>query len=219
MDTEKSKRDSPKWFRYVPIATGVLITVVVALGLIWFVRGLMEKKSEGPKRQIAQVVKLIRPPPPPEQPPPPPPPEKVEQPLPQETPEPTPQEDAPAESLGIDADGAAGGDGFGLAARKGGRDLLASGAGAFAWYTGMLKDTILEKLSEDDHVRRGSYSAVVRIWLASDGRVERVKLAQTTGDRDRDAAIELALTKLSRVREAPPLEMPQPITLKIVSRG
>jgi protein TonB len=207
-------------YRRVPLAAGAVVVAVIVGLLIWFVVGMMQKKPDGPKRQIAQVVKIVRPPPPPEQPPPPPPPpEKVNEPLPQDTPEPTPQEDAPAEQLGVDAEGTAGGDGFGLAARKGGRDLLGTSAGAFAWYTGMLKDTILEKLSEDEHVRHGSYAAVVRVWLASDGRVERVKLAQTTGDRDRDAAIELALTKLSRVREAPPLEMPQPITLKIVSRG
>jgi protein TonB len=97
--------------------------------------------------------------------------------------------------------------------------LLGSSNGAFAWYTGMLKDSILEKLSDDERIRHGSYAAIVRVWVASDGRVERVKLAQSTGDRTRDAAIEESLTKLSRVREAPPLEMPQPITLRIVSRG
>jgi protein TonB len=205
--------------RYVPLALGAVVVIALVGLLVWFVAGMMAKKPEGPKRQVAQVVKLIRPPPPPEQPPPPPPPEKVNEPLPQDTPEPTPQEDAPAEQLGIDADGSSGGDGFGLAARKGGRDLLGSSNGAFAWYTGMLKDTILEKLSADDRVRRGSYAAVVRIWVTSDGRVERVKLAQSTGDPARDIAIEESLTKISRVREAPPIEMPQPITLRIVSRG
>lgn len=213
------KEHKQQLYRHVPLAAGALVVVAFTGLLIWFVAGMMEKKPDGPKRQTAQVVKLIRPAPPPEQPPPPPPPEKVDEPLPQDTPEPTPQDDAPAEQLGIDADGAAGGDGFGLAARKGGRDLLGSSAGAFAWYTGMLKDTILEQLSADDRVRRGSYAVTVRLWLASDGRVERVKVAQSTGDQARDLAIEESLGKLSRVREAPPLEMPQPITLKIVSRG
>lgn len=201
------------------IVSVVVVAAVVAL-LIWIVVGMMEKKPDGPKRQTAQVIKIVRPPPPPDQPPPPPPPpEKVDEPLPQETPEPTPQDDAPAEQLGVDADGTAGGDGFGLAARKGGRDLVGSGNAAFAWYTGMLKDTILDQLSEDEQVRTGSYAAVVRLWVAKDGRIERVKLAQSTGDRVRDQAIEASLAKLSRVREAPPLEMPQPITLRIVSRG
>jgi protein TonB len=213
------KERKQKLYRHVPIVAGAVVVLAVVGLLIKVVLGFMEKKPDGPKRQTAQVVKIIRPPPPQETPPPPPPPEKVNEPIPQDTPEPTPQEDAPAQALGVDADGTAGGDGFGLAARKGGRDLLGSGAGAFAWYTGMLKDTILEKLSEDANVRRGNYAAVVRVWVASDGRVERVKLAQSTGDRTRDVAIEDALSKLSRIREAPPLEMPQPVTLRIVSRG
>lgn len=215
MDPERKQ----KAFSKVPIIAGTVIVVVVAGLLIYVVRNLMEKKADGPKRQVAQVVKLIRPPPPPPEQPPPPPPEKAEEKIPQETPEPTPQQDTPAESLGVDADASAGGDGFGLAARKGGRDLLGTNGGAFAWYTGMLKDTIQEKLSEDERVRRGSYAAVVRVWVATDGRVERVKLAQSTGDKARDSAIEESLAKLSRVREAPPIEMPQPVTLRIVSRG
>jgi periplasmic protein TonB len=214
VDEERKQRKN----RYLPIAIGSGLVLAVVGGMLWWILSI-EKKSDGPKRQTAQVIKIVRPPPPPEQPPPPPPPEKVNEPIPQDTPEPTPQDEAPAEQLGVDADGTAGGDGFGLAARKGGRDLLASGAGAFAWYTGMLKDSILETLSDDQRVRKGSYAAVVRIWLASDGRVEKVKLAQSTGDRVRDSAIEEALGKLSRVREAPPIEMPQPVTLRIVSRG
>lgn len=210
--------DKKTWYRFIPMMAGAVVVVAVTVVLIVVIRGI-DKKPEKSKRQTAQVVKIIRPPPPPEQPPPPPPPEKVQEQLPQATPEPTPQEDAPAAPLGIDADGAAGADGFGLAARKGGRDLLGSGGSVFAWYTGMLRDTILDKLSEDDRVRHGSYAAVVRVWLANDGRVERVKLAQSTGDHDRDTAIEQSLNKLTRVREAPPLEMPQPVTLKIVSRG
>jgi protein TonB len=210
----------PSFKRFIPGIAGVLIVICFTVGLIWFVREYF-KKQDKPQRAQAQVVRLIRPPPPPDTPPPPPPPEeKIEQPLPQDSPEPTPTEDAPpAESLGLDAEGVAGADGFGLAARKGGRDLVGSGSAAFAWYTGMLKDSILDTLSGDERIRRGSYSVTVRVWLGNDGRVERIKLATTSGSRDLDSVIEQALEKLARVREAPPLEMPQPITLKIVSRG
>ena len=206
-------------YRYVPIVAGTAIVVVAVVGLIFFVRSMLEKKTEGPQRQQVQIVKIIRPPPPPPEQPPPPPPEKVTEQIPQDTPEPTPQDNTPNEPLGLDADASAGGDGFGLAARKGGRDLLGSNSGAFAWYTGMLKDAILERLTDDERVRKGNYSVLVRVWVATDGRVERVKLAQSTGDRARDTAIEESLSALTRIREAPPLEMPQPVTLKIVSRG
>jgi len=206
-----------------PIVVGVLLVAVV-LGLIWLVKGLMEAKVDKPKREVAQVIKLVRPPPPPPEPPPPPPPpeEKIEEPLPQETPEdsPTPDDAPPAaESLGLDAEGVAGADGFGLAARKGGRDLLGTGGSAFALYTSMLKDSIATALSEDERIRRGSYQVTVRVWVSRTGDIEKIKLASTSGNRELDQAIERSLEKIGRMREAPPSEMPQPVTLRIVSRG
>jgi protein TonB len=170
-------------------------------------------------RQVPQVVQLIRPPPVETPPSPPPPPDKVEEPLPQDTPEPQPAADAAAEQLGLDADASAGGDAFGLLARRGGADLVGTGSAIFGRYTALLKDAILDKLSEDDKIRRGSYTVIVRVWVANDGRIERVGLAQSSGKRDLDAQIEQALTRLTRASEAPPIEMPQPVTLKIVSRG
>jgi protein TonB len=145
----------------------------------------------------------------------------VEEPLPQDTPEPEPTDEAPpGEQLGLDAEGVAGGDAFGLAARKGGSDIIGGGGGAaFAFYTGLLKEGILDALSDDERVRKGNYKLTVRIWVAPDGRVERIALVDSTGNPQIDAAVEQALGKLRRVREAPPLEMPQPVTLRIVSRG
>lgn len=200
---------------------GGALVLAATIGMILFIRSFMQAKPEQPQRQVAQVVQIVRPPPPPpEQPPPPPPPEeKIEEPLPQDTPdEAPPDESAPAESLGLDADGVAGSDGFGLAARRGGREIGLGGT-AFGWYTTMLKDSILDVLSEDERVRRGSYQVTVRVWLTKSGEVERIRLAGTSGNRELDSAIENVLQKLGKVREAPPLEMPQPITLRIVSRG
>lgn len=219
--TDKPVTEKKSFARFVPLIAGTAIVVVVTVLLIWAVRSIMQEKPDQPKRQVAQVVKLIRPPPPPPEPPPPPPPEeKIEEPLPQETPEEAPPDEAsPAEQLGIDADGVAGADGFGLAARKGGRDLLGGGGAVFAWYTTLLKDSILDVLSEDERIRRGTYQVTVRVWLTQEGNVERIKLASTSGNPELDQAIEKALEKMSRVREAPPIEMPQPVTLRIVSRS
>jgi protein TonB len=214
-----SKKKHPA-LKHLPVAIGVLIVLGVVLGLVRLVSG-MKDKPDTPKRAVPQVVKIIRPPPPPEEPPPPPPEEKVEEPLPQDTPDPEPAPDAPpGEQLGLDAEGVAGGDAFGLAARRGGSDLIGGGGGAaFAWYTGLIKDGILDVLSEDEHVRKGSYKLTVRVWLAGDGRVERIALLDSTGNAELDAAVEQALGRMRRVKEAPPLEMPQPVTLRIVSRS
>lgn len=207
--------------RYLPLAVGVLLVLAAVLGMIRLIQGF-SGKEDTPKRDVPQVVKIIRPPPPPEEPPPPPPPEeKVDEPLPQDVPEPEAADEAPpGEQLGLDAEGVAGGDAFGLAARRGGADIIGGGGGAaFAWYTGMIKDGILDALAEDEQVRKGNYRLTVRVWLAPDGRVERIALADSTGNPQLDAAIEQALTRVRRLREAPPLEMPQPVTLRIVSRS
>jgi periplasmic protein TonB len=208
----------------LPLVIGVVVILVGLLAFVSFVRDFA-KKPEKPEREVPQVVNIVRPPPPPEQPPPPPPPppeEKIEEPLPQDAPEPEAADDAPSldEQLGLDAEGVAGGDGFGLAARRGGSDITGSGSGAaFAWYTGMLKDSVLDALSDDERIRKGDYRITVRIWLDPDGAIERVSLTDSTGNADLDSAIENALRRVGRVRQAPPLEMPQPVTLRIVSRG
>ena len=196
---------------------GGLIVVVVLAGLFWLINGVLSKKSTT-KRQTVQIIKLIRPPPLQQPPPPPPPPDKVEQPLPKDTPDVKPDQSPPDQPLGLDADASAGSDGFGLAARKGGQDLIGSAAGAFSAYTNLLKSSVLDALSDDERLRRGSYSVIVRVWLATDGRVERIAVAQPSGNAQLDGYIQQALAHLTRVPEAPPLEMPQPVTLKIVSR-
>jgi len=119
----------------------------------------------------------------------------------------------------VDADGTGAGDGFGLVGRKGGRDLLGSGGSAFAWYAGLLKGEILDELQRVKSARSGAYSVSVKVWVRSDGSVERIRLAQSTGDRERDRDIESALARISRISQGPPADMPQPVSLRIVSRA
>jgi protein TonB len=170
---------------------------------------------------VVQEVRIIRPPPPPpetEPPPPPPPEEEVHLPEPQPDPIAS-DEPPPGEQLGVDAAGTGAGDGFGLVGRPGGRDLLATGGSAFSWYGGLIKNEILDRLGDDRKARSGSYSVMVRIWVRNDGSVEKANLIGSTGDRERDRAIESALSQLTRLSQAPPAGMPQPITLRIVSRA
>ena len=93
-----------------------------------------------------------------------------------------------------------------------------NGNAAFAWYTNRLKDAIVDKLSSDSKLGAKKFSLAVQVWIAPDGRIKQVKLATTTGNHELDQRIESELSSLTRLSEAPPLEMPQPINLKIVSR-
>jgi protein TonB len=205
--------------RYLTRLGGAVFGLLLLLGFVWFVRTMMAGKTAKPGRQV-QIVQVIRPPPPPptDQPPPPPP-EKVDEPLPKDTPEPKPDEEPPpAEPMGLDAQGSAGEDAFGLAARHGGSDLVGGhGGAAFAWYTNRIKDAVLEKVSSDAGIGSKKFSLSVQAWVEADGRL-RLKLITSTGDRQLDQRIEADLSSLTRLSEAPPLEMPQPVRLMITSR-
>jgi periplasmic protein TonB len=198
---------------------GVGVLVLCGFGA-WYLWLLIGQKAPAEKRQVAIAIKIIRPPEPPPEPPPPPPPEKTPEEIPKDTPEEKPVEQAPQSAqLGVDAEGTAGGDSFGLAANPGGRDLVGSGNGPFVFYASMVKDLVSDALSNVDRIRGRKYAVNVRVWIGSDGHVERAALAESTGNHDLDTAIEQALSHAGSVREPPPLEMPQPITLRIVSRG
>jgi periplasmic protein TonB len=212
-----AKLQRPLWQRIVFIV-GVLAFATTAGGaIVYFIKSMISG-APAPMKQIAQQVQIIRPPPPPPEEPPPPEQEEVEVQRPEERPQEANDEPPPGEQLGLDAEGAAGGDDFGLVGRKGGRDLLASGGGAFAWYTGLLKNAILDRLQDDKKLRAGSYSVVVRVWLRTDGGIDKVQLANSTGSKELDRAIEVALADLHQVGQTPPIEMPQPVSLRIVSR-
>ncbi len=207
--------------RVLPAIAGVLVTVATGGAAAYFIKGFIDSPPPQQK-QVVQQVRLIRPPPPPPElePPPPPPPEVEDEPLPEpeQTPEAPSDEPPPGNVLGLDADGVAGADGFGLAANRGGRSLLASGGDRYAWYAGILKEDLLAFLSDHRDLRSRSYSVNVRLWLGSDGAVERVALAGSTGDRELDRTLEGLLADMQRVAEAPPGDLPQPVQIRIVSR-
>jgi protein TonB len=215
------KRKSRK-YRFLPIILLGLAVTGLGVGAFALVRSFLQNAPTQPK-QVVQEIHIIRPPPPPPDlpPPPPPPPEaKVDIPDPAQKPDPTPShEPPPSAHLGLDAEGGAGGDAFGLVGNKGGRDLLGSGGSAFAWYAGLLKSEILDHLQEEKQARDGEYTVTVRVWVSNDGTIERVRIAQSSGNPNRDRAIEATLGHLSRLSQGPPADMPQPISLRIVSRG
>jgi protein TonB len=215
-----SARAKPSSVR--PAALIAALVLVVGGGAIWFIHHVVTTADPPPKK-VVQEIRVIRPPPPPPDAPPPPPPppdEEVAANDPEPQPDPTPSnEPPPSEQLGLDAEGGAGSDGFGLVGRKGGRDLLASGGSAFAWYAGVLKSEIMDRLQDEASLRKGSYSVLVRVWVRADGTIERVQLPQSTGDRDRDRLLESALQRIGRISQSPPADMPQPVSLRIVSRA
>ena len=151
--------------------------------------------------------------------------EKIEEPIPEQEPEPAPEAaDEPAgDELGVDGDGEAGADGFGLAARKGGRSLLGGTQGsAIHWYGGKIKTVLEEELHEllaDTHARKNTYAVILKIWVGTDGRMSKVELEGGSGNANVDKALQAAIPRLRLdMRKSPPENMPQPIRIRVTSR-
>src|SRR5579883_417077 len=175
-------------------AGGLLFGVLLIAGIVWFVHTMMALKVSKPQR-VVQTIQIIKPPPPP--------PEQPEQ--------------APDRALGVDAEGSAGSDAFGLAARAGGADLIGgTGTAPFAWYTNRMRDAVKERLSAATCTKAAKGSLSTRWILASDGRVKQIKLTTTTGNAKVDECVEHVLDSIKELGEAPPPGMPEQVGLKVV---
>jgi TonB family protein len=145
-------------------------------------------------------------------------------PEPEKEPEPAPEEaqEPPSDQLGIDANGAAGSDGFGLVGKRGGQSLLSgSGGSAMLWYGGQVKKSLEVQLQNllDGSAREGSYSVQLNIWIRTDGQIERIELGNSSGSSDVDNAIKQILPKLRlALDKTPPENMPQPLKIRVTSR-
>lgn len=213
---------APPRRKWLPLAGGLLLVSCMAgagYALIATIGG-----AAPPQQPTIQQITLVTPPPPPPPPPeveqpPEPEPEEIDIPEPQPEPiaEASNDEPPPGDQLGLDADGSAGSDGFGLAARKGGRGLL--GGDPHAWYAGVLQRDLQMALSRDDAVRKGSYSVEVRIRVGADGTIAETALVGSTENPTLDAALRRVLESGLRISRTPPDDLPQPIRLRISSRG
>jgi protein TonB len=212
-----------RYLRYLPVAIGVGLVIVLAIGL-YLIRDVFQKPVST-KKQVQQIT-VLQPPPPPPPPPPvqkPPEPEvkeeKIEEP---EEPEPEPEqaeEPPPGDNLGVDSEGGAGSDSFGLVGKKGGHGLIGGGGNAIVYYGQQLQRQISDALQRglNDKVRSQKFSAVASLWIGADGRVSRAELSGSSGRSDVDDALKGVLSGLRLAFKAPPENMPQPVKIRIRS--
>jgi protein TonB len=205
----------------LPVVIVGVCVVVVAGGAYALVRSFLSSPPGEPKKTVQEVHIIRPPPPPPDVPPPPPPPpeeEKVDVTEP-EKPDPTPSNEPPPAQLGLDQEGGSGSDAFGLMAHKGGRDITAAGGSVYAWYGGVAQGELQSFLQDDPVLRKGAYEVPVQFWLRDDGSIVRFRLAQSSGNRERDKALEKRLAQFTRISQAPPAGTPWPMTLRVRNRG
>lgn len=212
------------------LAARALIVAFIAGG-VWFVREQL--LNEDPRdRRIAQRVRLL------DAPKPPPPPKIEEKPVEvkqakeievqREVPRDAPGPKDPGERLGLEGDGTAGSDAFGLEARRGGRDITTIGSDASAggggrardwgWYGAMVKRHLEAITRADRRLQGHTFQVVVRLWVDVDGRFAKFDLVGSSGDEEVDRTLRELLAVAPPLREPPPQDMPQPVRLRVTGR-
>lgn len=233
--SHKHKKKAPPW---------VLIAVTVAFvgGGVYIVKNVLSEDSPRKKTPVATVT-LLKPPPPimiKEKPPELQPPketqkkEEIIDPL--ENQAQTPQnsdsrDNTPAgDNLGVDAEGGAGGDSFGLVGKKGGRSILSGGGGfgkisllnKYAGYAQVVqtevKKKVMKRLNEEGGIPKGKLQAVIRVTVDNEGAIETYRIIGSSGNNRMDDAVKEALQHL-KISEPPPDGMPRTMDIKISSQG
>lgn len=210
----------------LPVIAGLVFMALFTVGVIWLVKGFIDN-ADAPEKPKVQRISLVKPPPPkPEEKPPESEPEKIEQPKDEvqlDAPPPPDQaaNDAPppGEQLGLDADGGSGSDGFGLAARKGGRDITTLGGGGDrnGWFSRMISRLVEDELKRAKGLQGKEYRVVAQIWFDSAGGVTRVRIDKGSGNSELDEALRQEMLGIS-LRDPLPDDIPQPVRLRVVSR-
>jgi protein TonB len=214
----------------LPVLAGGLFMLLFTAGVVWMVKSFIDN-AEPPEKTRVQKISLVKPPPP-KQEEKPPEPEKIEEEQPRQeevqldqppTPD-QPQDEGPppGEQLGLDAEGGAGGDAFGLAARKGGRDITTLGSGGGGdregWYSRLISRHFEEYLRRSKRLQGTSYQVIAHVWFDGSS-VRQVRLARGSGNTQTDEAIREEIMALPPLREILPDDLAQPVRIRVASRA
>ena len=108
----------------------------------------------------------------------------------------------PAGDLGLDAEGVAGGDNFGLVGRPGGRGLFGAGTS----YGALVERELDDMLQRDRRLRGKVFYFVVELLLDRNGGIEQFEIIQERGDESLKDYLETKLLEFGRFSQAVPLE-------------
>jgi len=248
--TQRKKKHTSRT-AFVTTAVVILFFLCLAGGVLY----LLETDHGGGKKVFVAKIDLVKPnlpdkpPPPPKDKPPEPEVQKKEAIVaPQNL---GPQEarnmkgdDKPAAEgpLGVQGEGGAGSDAFGLVGRgKGGRDITTVGTGPAGTIGGdrdmlgsMRRHARYNKLVEDEinkavrqalgGIPKGKSEAIVQIGMDDKGIVAEYRIARSSGNPAVDEAVKEAL-KFARISEPPPQDIPRGakgltiMSVKITSQG
>ena len=225
-----------------PVSWGLIALMIIVLGAGIYIVKIAMSDTEPRKKNTVATVTLLKPPPVviKEKPPEPEPVKEIQKKediiapeLKNESPAPSnaDNDNTPAgDKLGLDAEGGAGNDAFGLVGKKGGRSLLAGGNGMgaisllnkYSGYTQMvatvIRKKVMKRLDEDGGIPRGKLQAVVRINVDTEGAVVGFRIIGSSGNNRMDEAVMRTLGSI-KVGEPPPNGMPRTMDIRITSQG
>ena len=145
----------------------------------------------------------------------------------EEVTEPLDAERSADDALGVDEEGRAGSYIFGLRSKKGGKDLLQSApplsgpstsdhrGHTFLAYGSSFISQLESHLMNDTGLRKERYIIVARVWIIPAGRISRVEIEQSSGNRDIDERFTRQVASFSGRLPPSPEGMPQPIKVRI----
>ena len=141
---------------------------------------------------------------------------------------------APEGPLGVEGEGGAGSDGFGLVGRgKGGRDVITLGTGfgkggtdqaalqrRFGWYTRIVGDElnkiVRRRLEENGGIPKGALEVEVRIELDEQGAITGCRIIRSSGNPAMDDAVKAL--RSARISQPLPKGIYSGMNYKITSR-
>jgi len=97
-----------------------------------------------------------------------------------------------------------------------GADAGATTSRRYDGYSALLQTGLRKALCRSEDTRPGTYRLLSRFWIDAHGTISHAELITSTGNRGRDAALLSTLQDVA-VGEAPPPDLPQPVTLLLTA--
>ena len=145
-----------------------------------------------------------------------------QEPVPDNEPPPeAPPEAAPSEDLSTGIAGNGPDMGLSRSGNGGNGKIGGSGKGSgskYGWYAAKIQSTIADALRQNSATKSATLSLQVRVWADANGRITRASLIGTSGSAAIDAAIKNQILTGLQLPQAPPPDMPMPITMRISAR-
>ncbi len=223
-------RHDRRW--WLSLGARILLILAIFAGL-YAVKQYLGRPAADPGLQRVRLLNPAPPPPPPPKERPkeePKPEEKIElAEMPQASNEPPPVDDR----LGLDAEADGAGDGFGLAAKPGGRAITTlggTGSGTGSGSRGVMSQAIEQSynqalgwrletyLNRRDELRKRRFRSSIALWISPTGSITRVLFIKAEREKDIEGLLRAALLDMPPLT-APPPGYRQPVSVVVRSEN